>query len=542
MEVKLFPSIFCLYFVILVLEVTSFKDVTYTALDPPEGRDVQYYLFDEFPRDYEGDGIRARRSPPGSTETPTEKAKLTKKPIGLDAKQASVLSDGAGNLTIAKPTTSTNKESKIMAGKILGVVTETHSSPPVVDTSSSTTAPSETVATARPTIQASGPVLLNVSLPPSETEIQITRFLDEDLNNSTLSEHNITSQQKDHHVYYNSTVLMGREKDYWVDLDHLPGVKISDILSQAHRRAVTVKLTFAFPFYGHPITNMTIATGGFLYTGDHVHAWLAATQYIAPLMANFDTSLSNISFVKYLDNGTAFTVQWENVVLQEMPDRGAFTFQCTLLDTGDIIFVYRDIGAPVSEIEENQHPVKVGLSDAYIIDRTIFFVRRKTIYEYHRVAFERGSIQNGTVIWLTALDTCLDFKDCHSCVSELRQLQCNWCSDRCSNGMDRHRHHWLQQGCDGMPQVPRDKCPAPPPQSERVEGDDKMGEEGGSMGFAGVIGIMLTLCTVLCVAVWLTYAYRYPHSTPGQFLIRYRPSQWTWRRGEARYTAATIHM
>lgn len=46
-----------------------------------------------------------------------------------------------------------------------------------------------------------------------------------------------------------------------------------------------------------------MATGGFIYTGDYVHSWLAATQFIAPLMANFDTSLSNDSFVKYYDNG-----------------------------------------------------------------------------------------------------------------------------------------------------------------------------------------------------------------------------------------------
>lgn len=65
----------------------------------------------------------------------------------------------------------------------------------------------------------------------------------------------------------------------------------------------TVKLKFDFPFYGHKVRNITIATGGFLYTGEYVHSWLAATQYIAPLMANFDTRLSNDSFVKYVDNG-----------------------------------------------------------------------------------------------------------------------------------------------------------------------------------------------------------------------------------------------
>ena len=79
----------------------------------------------------------------------------------------------------------------------------------------------------------------------------------------------------------------------------------------------TISLTFQFPFYGHMLKNITIATGGFLYTGDFVHTWLAVTQYIAPLMANFDPSLSDTSYVSYADNGTAFTVQWHNVQLKD---------------------------------------------------------------------------------------------------------------------------------------------------------------------------------------------------------------------------------
>ena len=42
---------------------------------------------------------------------------------------------------------------------------------------------------------------------------------------------------------------------------------------------------------------------GFIYTGDVIHKMLTATQYIAPLMANFDPSLSTNSTVFYLDNG-----------------------------------------------------------------------------------------------------------------------------------------------------------------------------------------------------------------------------------------------
>ena len=38
-------------------------------------------------------------------------------------------------------------------------------------------------------------------------------------------------------------------------------------------------------------------------SGDYVHAWLAATQYIAPLMANFDTSQNDQAKIRYADNG-----------------------------------------------------------------------------------------------------------------------------------------------------------------------------------------------------------------------------------------------
>jgi len=42
---------------------------------------------------------------------------------------------------------------------------------------------------------------------------------------------------------------------------------------------------------------------GFLYMSHFLHQWLTATQYIAPLMANFDTQLGNNSYIRYMDNG-----------------------------------------------------------------------------------------------------------------------------------------------------------------------------------------------------------------------------------------------
>lgn len=69
--------------------------------------------------------------------------------------------------------------------------------------------------------------------------------------------------------------------------------------------------------------------------------------------------------------GTAFTVQWERVSLQDKPKEGEFTFQATLHDNGDIVFVYKEVPLIIEQIQDDQHPVKVGLSDAYIMDHNL---------------------------------------------------------------------------------------------------------------------------------------------------------------------------
>ncbi|KAK9751574.1 hypothetical protein QE152_g4928 [Popillia japonica] len=120
-----------------------------------------------------------------------------------------------------------------------------------------------------------------------------------------VNENNYTVNQSDTHLYYNSTFTISPDvgRSMWIDFSNSSLVTTHDLLSMSHRRAATVKLKFEFPFYGHLIRSVTVATGGFIFTGDYVHSWLAATQYIAPLMANFDTSISNDSSVKYIDNG-----------------------------------------------------------------------------------------------------------------------------------------------------------------------------------------------------------------------------------------------
>ncbi|XP_046741803.1 plexin domain-containing protein 1 isoform X2 [Diprion similis] len=400
-------------------------------------------------------------------------------------------------------------------------------------------------------------------------DININKF--GDLTNTTLSQNNITKTQEDHHTYYNSTIfedeVEGRK--LWVDMDNHPNLVVNELLSASHRRAATVKLSFDFPFYGHNVRNVTIATGGFLYTGEYVHSWLAATQYIAPLMANFDTRLSNDSYVKYADNGTAFTVEWSNVALQEKQNVGNFTFQVTLHKSGDIVFVYAAIPLVIEDIADNLHPVKVGLSDAYIIDRTVFYVRRKTIYEYHRVNFKSQDIRNWTVIYLRALPTCLRMDNCNDCLNTSIDFKCKWCPilNRCSTGVDRYKQDWLMRRCEEQSITQEESCPViSSTATTYAEHEDHSHDDHNNtfdvpkivhaanargplpttdkmtMGVSGIIGILLVVSLIVGLIAWGGYAYRNPHSASGQVLIRYRPSQWSWRRGEARYTAATIHM
>lgn len=115
--------------------------------------------------------------------------------------------------------------------------------------------------------------------------------------------------------------------------------------------------------------------------------------------------------------GTSFTVLWENVQLQDLAKRGGFTFSATLHQNGDIIFGYYSIPMSIDSIEDKKHPVKVGLSDAYISDKTVFYTRRKTIFEYHRVNFESTPIKTNTMIILRPEPTCNIMQTCSECTA-----------------------------------------------------------------------------------------------------------------------------
>ncbi|XP_062331290.1 plexin domain-containing protein 1-like isoform X4 [Osmerus eperlanus] len=191
---------------------------------------------------------------------------------------------------------------------------------------------------------------------------------------------------------------------------------------------------------------------GFIFTGEITHRMLTATQYIAPLMANFDPSFSKNSTVRYMDNGDLFVVQWDKVCLQGLEPDGPFTFQAALYSNGTIVFNYRVVPLPLEKINSTEHPVKVGLSDAFMAllpSSQSSDPRRRTIYEYHRVEIDITKIVSGSAFEFTPLSTCLQHTTCDLCLTSNLTVGCGWCNtlQRCSDGIDRHRQEWLDYNC-----------------------------------------------------------------------------------------------
>ncbi|ELW71430.1 Plexin domain-containing protein 2 [Tupaia chinensis] len=400
-------------------------------------------------------------------------------------------------------------------------------------------------------------------------------------------DNNTQIEEDTDHNYYISRIYGPSDsasRDLWVNIDQMEKdkVKIHGILSNTHRQAARVNLSFDFPFYGHFLREITVATGGFIYTGEVVHRMLTATQYIAPLMANFDPSVSRNSTVRYFDNGTALVVQWDHVHLQDNYNLGSFTFQATLLMDGRIIFGYKEIPVLVTQISSTNHPVKVGLSDAFVVVHRIQQipnVRRRTIYEYHRVELQMSKITNISAVEMTPLPTCLQFNGCGACVSSQIGFNCSWCSklQRCSSGFDRHRQDWVDSGC---PEESKEKMcenvdpvetssqtattiratttqfrvltttrrtvtsQMPTSLPTEASTDDSAAEKKGGTLHAGLIVGILILVLIIAAAILVTvYMYHHPTSAASIFFIERRPSRWPamkFRRGSGHPAYAEV--
>ncbi|XP_004633748.1 plexin domain-containing protein 1 [Octodon degus] len=394
----------------------------------------------------------------------------------------------------------------------------------------------------------------------------------------TLSD-NSTRVVEDNHNYYVSRVYGPREprsRELWVDMAEAnqTQVRVHGILSNAHRQAARVVLPFEFPFYGHPLRQVTIATGGFLFMGDMIHRMLTATQYVAPLMANFNPGYSDNSTVAYFDNGTIFVVQWDRIYLQDCEHRGSFTFQVSLHRDGRIVFGYKEIPMSVREISSSQHPVKAGLSDAFMVfnqSPDVPETRRRTIFEYHRVELDTSKITRASAVEFTPLPTCLQHQSCDTCVSSNLNFNCTWCHvlQRCSSGFDRYRQEWLAYGCaqeaegrtcedfrdevlysaspssSGSPSdgditvdttatsllgnslTTEDDTKLNPSSAGDGPGDNLSPDtKGPPVRLGAIVGVVLAVLLVAALTLTGIYISGHPNSSAALFLIQRRPHHW----------------
>ncbi|XP_029311556.1 plexin domain-containing protein 1-like isoform X2 [Cottoperca gobio] len=347
-------------------------------------------------------------------------------------------------------------------------------------------------------------------------------------------------------------------EDLWVNLNtlHESQVQIHGILSNAHRQAARVALSFDFPFYGHHLRQIIIATGGFIFMGEITHRMLTATQYIAPLMANFDPSFSKNSTVRYSDNGNLFVVQWDKVQLKEREAEGPFTFQAILHSNGTIVFNYRDIPIPVEKMNSTEHPVKVGLSDAFMAvlpPSQLSEANRQTIYEYHRVEINLTKIVGRSAFEFTPLPTCLQHTSCDLCLTSNLTTGCGWCNtlQRCSDGIDRHRQEWLDYNCpeeakgtceDYNPVLPEgsmssfnQSSPGPTSSSAVMDNQpvtkdletsppDHKGITENTAIIAGVVAALVVLVVLTLLAVY--YINTHPTVAPPFYLMQRRTNNY----------------
>lgn len=128
-----------------------------------------------------------------------------------------------------------------------------------------------------------------------------------------------------------------------------------------------------------------------------------------------------------------------------------------------------------------------------------------------------------------------------------------WCpsTNRCSNGLDRYRQDWLMRGCDKQQILSVPECLNKPFDVVPTQDYDNINHEvninnvtaavttadrvtqevietpkkvnpKSKASVSGVLAIFLLVALIASVGIWILYAYKNPHSTSGQILIKVR--------------------
>ena len=337
------------------------------------------------------------------------------------------------------------------------------------------------------------------------------------------------------HKYYNAKFVENSNffKDLKTLYDPLTKLVIMKRLFSGRPNYINFvrqNLKFKFPFYGHDVDSVVVTSAGFLHIGPVVHSFMHDVHYVAPLMGDFFSNISNPVLVYIWSNENEFSVQWDSVIEGGTNQSKPFTFQVTLYANGTILFAYKHIPYSVEKFVRKDFPPKVGLADGFVITEYYTFIRFgrivklpiRTIYRYHTVSLEKKRIQSDSAFVLTPIPNCVQAKTCDDCFSDVisSNFQCKWCSklQLCSDAFDWHRQNWTDSGCNKDAYSSETKCTS-------IEVKVRPRPIQGSKVATGiVVGVALAVIVFVCIIV-LVYGYRNPTSKVGLFMIRYRPSK-----------------
>lgn len=325
------------------------------------------------------------------------------------------------------------------------------------------------------------------------------------------------------HRYYVSQIISGG-REYWVDVRGNPNHSDESDLSNSYLLRKSYPLKFKFPYYGHLLDSVVLTTGGFLYMDVHDTKLMTQVQYLAPLMAYFNPHLSKGSKVLTLHDESKLTVEWYQVYLHSGTPAAPFTFQCTLHKNGTIWFAYQKIPVNVANIPAlPHHPVKVGIADAFVIEVKRRQVRYRYFYIYSTINITMESVKDNVAVIFKPQLNCVSAQSCSLCMNRTEQsnFTCEWCPElnRCSDGVDRHRADWETRKCkqNAIKELTKECKAGTMVMGKRAPRGPEMEKEG--IGAGAVVGICFLLVLMIGIAGWCVYAYRYPTSKSGLFLI-----------------------
>ncbi|VDM71412.1 unnamed protein product, partial [Strongylus vulgaris] len=192
---------------------------------------------------------------------------------------------------------------------------------------------------------------------------------------------------------------------------------------------------------------------------------------------------------------------------------------------------------------------------------------KRVIYEYHRIEVPLDKVVAETVVYLDAQPACIQFQTCEACSNAtLKHFTCSWCHAKKSHGgpfctdqggIHRRRQHWAENNCKNQGKnmycnvdtdedefgisTPPSEQPSSPDDVIPLDKEHRAEKAKGKADGGGYAALVFILGSSLCLVGWLAYAYYNPHTTSGQFLIKYRPSRWRVPSSHVRYSAS-VHM